>query len=103
VKSAGVFTPETILIAGESESLLQNIKNVLGEGGYSTRVATSGAEAMALIRENPRTLLILDNQLPDMDARQLIDILAELGYIFPFIIYSESSCPTTDQSYSDGS
>jgi PAS domain S-box-containing protein len=67
------------------QSLL--FQKVLSQEGYIVQVAMSGNEALPLIRKlTPPAILLLDYELPDMNARELLRILKKEKNQTPFII-----------------
>lgn len=53
-----------ILIAGENNALLEEIRSVLTEQNYDVRLAYSGDEAMSQLKTKPVDLLVLGDALP---------------------------------------
>jgi CheY-like chemotaxis protein len=62
-----------IIVAEDQPDQRLALKMVLQREGYGVRVATNGAEALALIKERPPRVLITDIFMPDMDGLELIE------------------------------
>ncbi len=69
--------PQSILIieddAGQREALLHR----LSRQGYTTRAAGAGQEGLAMARQDPPHLVLLDLRLPDMEGFTLGEQLAD--------------------------
>jgi CheY-like chemotaxis protein len=63
----------TILIAEDSAELRRSLKLGLEAEGYEVRVASNGAEAMALQQEAPADVLIADLFMPEADGFEAIE------------------------------
>jgi PAS domain S-box-containing protein len=85
-RSAGEDHPDTILVIEDDPALLRLIQKNLQRIDFQTAGASTGAEAIARIIDQPPLLLLLDYRLPDMTGRQLINTLAERQRLTPFII-----------------
>jgi len=70
--------PVTILIVDDEVHFCQILGKVLATGGYDVRTATSGAQAIDIVRKEPVGLTLLDLRLPDIDG---IRVLQELKKI----------------------
>jgi len=79
--------PLGILVVEDDPGLRRLILRRLGREGYRTRGASSGAEALVEARacDGP-SLLLLDYQLPDMNAHTLVNELQKDGVLHPFVI-----------------
>ncbi|QAY75418.1 response regulator [Sphingosinicella sp. BN140058] len=75
-----------ILVVDDEAAVRATIGQALAELGYRVRAAETGEQALALIREAPPQLVILDYVMPGMDgaevARQIAAIDAALPVIF---------------------
>ena len=60
-----------ILIVDDEAQNRRLLEALLTPEGYRTHSVTSGAEALAAVRESPPDLILLDVMMPDMDGHQL--------------------------------
>lgn len=67
--------PSDVLIVEDDPALLAVLRKQLERDGVAVRSATSGREALALMRATLPRLLVLDIGLPDIDGFDLIAIL----------------------------
>jgi DNA-binding response OmpR family regulator len=59
---------ERILVVDDEANILDLTKLYLEQEGYAVQTAGDGAEALALIQDNPPALLVLDIMLPEIDG-----------------------------------
>lgn len=69
-----------ILVVDDDDAVRATIVRALGALGYAVSEAADGPSAIALAREQPPTLAILDYVMPGMDGAELA---RELGQIDP--------------------
>ena len=75
--------PETILIVDDEAPLREGIVSYLTQEGYSLQQASSGEEALALVRETPFDILITDLKLPGIEGTT---VLQEALALYPELI-----------------
>jgi signal transduction histidine kinase/DNA-binding response OmpR family regulator len=75
-----------ILVVEDDESLNRLLQSVLERAGYFVDRALTGNKAIEVIEQNDYCLLLLDYELSDMNADELIDMLKTRGVSIPFII-----------------
>src|SRR5436190_11436896 len=76
----------TILVVDDDQSLLRLIERTLRRGGFSTETVTSGQAAIDWRMRHHADLMLLDLKLQDIGGKELIDHLASIGRLLPFII-----------------
>jgi DNA-binding response OmpR family regulator len=67
---------ESILVVDDERMIRDLLQEYLGIRGFHVRTAQDGAEALALVAEQPPQVVILDMYMPGMSG---VDVLAELG------------------------
>lgn len=75
-----------ILIAEDADRISSFISKGLQAAGFSTTIATTGEQALALLRSAEFDLLILDIGLPDKDGFQVMQQLRGTGNEIPIIV-----------------
>ncbi|MGH7776391.1 MAG: response regulator transcription factor, partial [Candidatus Dormibacterales bacterium] len=72
---------------------------VLGRAGYRVEVALSGGAALGAVRARAPDAMLLDYELPDMDAPELLDELRAGGprLPFPVIVLTGARLGAADQ------
>ncbi|NTU82286.1 MAG: response regulator [Chloroflexales bacterium] len=76
----------TLLVVEDDQGLNQLIQKRLRRHGFATESAKCGAEAVRRAAELADPLLLLDYQLPDMTANEVILALAAQQHVAPFIV-----------------
>ena len=79
-------TSATILIVDDDEGLLRLMENRLRREGFSTATAHSGKDAIEWLARNTADLMFLDLKLRDIESQELINYLASIDRVVPFII-----------------
>jgi CheY-like chemotaxis protein len=64
-----VRTPR-IVVADDNDDNLELMRFLLGAAGYPAVLARGGSEAIALARQEPPDLILMDIQMPDVDGYQ---------------------------------
>jgi DNA-binding NtrC family response regulator len=77
----------TILIVEDNAGLARLIQKQLERQGYRTQISSTGWQARDLIREtSEKILMLLDYQLGDVPATELLDQLEEMKIAVPFVV-----------------
>ncbi len=58
----------TILVVDDDPTILQMVSTSLGKRGYQIVTATSGEEALTVVKDQPPALVILDVMMPGMSG-----------------------------------
>jgi DNA-binding response OmpR family regulator len=66
-----------ILVVEDDPELASLSMGVLERAGYQVMVAHTGAEGIRLSRQELPDLTLLDFELPDMDAIELLDLIRD--------------------------
>jgi DNA-binding NtrC family response regulator len=78
----------TILIVDDEEIFLLSLKNHLELIGYGVVSATSGREALALLKEHQVDIVITDLIMPEMGGIQLMLSVKDCQPLLPFIVFT---------------
>ena len=81
------MTRQLILITDDEPQILRFLGPALNAAGYDTCIATTGAEALHVLRTRSPDLLVLDLGLPDMDGKTVIETLRQT-HDLPVIVLS---------------
>ena len=60
-----------VLVVEDDDGMIEAFRDFLEEVGYSVRCARDGVEALAVLRSEPISVVLLDLQMPVMDGREL--------------------------------
>lgn len=80
-----------ILLVEDDAETSNEVKNDLGERGYSVAVASDGAQGLALARTSKFDVLIIDRMLPELDGLSLIANLRGQQVYTPVLVLSALS------------
>src|SRR5258706_12729397 len=78
----------------DGEPIRDAMRDVLEDGGYSTRCAVNGEEALKILAEEPRPqLILLDLMMPVMNGWELLRALRERATLarIPVVVLSALS------------
>jgi len=75
-----------ILIAEDEERIVSFLEKGLRANGYSTTVAPTGTDAVALARDDLFDLMILDLGLPGVDGHEVLRSIRHRGESLPVVI-----------------
>jgi len=89
----------TVIVVDDDHEMANVLRDVLGEAGYRVLSASSGADALTLVRENDHDLLITDLRMSGMSGQQLQIELKRIAPSLPVIIITAfGSIPTAIES-----
>src|ERR671931_510613 len=74
----------TVLVVDDEPRAAQVTAELLRRAGFAVEVAASGQEAVERASERPPDAMLLDFDMPDMDAPEVLDLLKAGGERLPF-------------------
>jgi len=90
-----------LLVVDDEARTAEVTAGTLRRAGYDVEVAFSGGDALAHVRSATPDLMLLDYEMPDMDAPEVLDLLrTEAGserLSFPVIILTGARLSAADQ------
>jgi two-component system chemotaxis sensor kinase CheA len=84
----------SVLVVDDALMVRELQRSILERGGYTVRTATDGAEALAMLIDEPSDLVVTDVEMPNLDGLQLIASIRahpRLGNIPILIVSSHAS------------
>ena len=75
-----------ILVVDDAPSILDAVSTMLRYEGYLVSIATNGEDALASVRSDPPSLIVLDVMLPDLDGIELTKRLRAQGSDMPILL-----------------
>jgi diguanylate cyclase (GGDEF)-like protein len=75
--------PVVVLIASKQEWTTRSLESILAPRGYAVHKTFTGAQALKQVQSDPPDAIIIDEELPDGDARELCQRLRASGLITP--------------------
>jgi len=76
----------TILVVEDNIGLRRLIQKRLEQSKFHVEVVDSGEDAIMRLISFPDSILLLDYKLPDMNGKELIEIISDRGYSVPFVL-----------------
>ncbi len=88
-----------LLVVDDEPRTAELTAEILRRAGYAVDVAGSGTEALERVRAGSPDLMLLDYEMPDMEAPEVLDVLRSGGerVPFPVIILTGARHSTGDQ------
>lgn len=75
IEKSNIKAPSSILVVEDNDTLVKLIIKVLKKASLNVKSASKGAEAIDYVLEKPNTLILLDQNLPDMTGEEVIETL----------------------------
>jgi DNA-binding response OmpR family regulator len=91
--------PAKLLVVDDEPRTAELTAELLRRAGYLVDIAASGAAALASVRSSSPDLMLLDYEMPDMEAPEVLDSLRSGGdrIAFPVIILTGARHAAGDQ------
>src|SRR5947209_8236576 len=86
--------PYSVLIADDDRDYRETLRDLVEPEGYRTVLASSGEEALDIVREGPIHLALFDVHMPNMTGLEAIEIAHQINAILPCILVTAD--PTED-------
>jgi K+-sensing histidine kinase KdpD len=94
---------ETILVVDDDNDFLVIIRQILNKKGFAVKTASSGGEALSLLKEQFYNVAILDISLPDVDGTELLSHIIDLRQdIIAIMLTGHSSIQNAVKSLNRG-
>lgn len=74
-KISKVAKQSTVLVVDDNSSVRDLLASRLESRGYAVKTAVNGRDALAILRQNPFDLVLLDIMMPEMNGYQLLEQL----------------------------
>ncbi len=80
----------TILIIDDDKEIRQNLKNTLASNGYKVLEAPDAVEVIDILMRDKSSIgaIVLDMQIPEVDGRDIFEIVTDYAPIIPVIVFS---------------
>src|SRR5262245_20697772 len=83
--------PYSILIADDDPGCQEALREIVEPEGYRTVLASSGEEALDIVRVEPVHLLLLDMHMPKLTGLETLQILRQIDALLPAILVTADS------------
>jgi CheY-like chemotaxis protein len=78
--------PYTILITDDDTACREAMREIFEPEGYATYLASTGEEALDIVRQEPIHLALLDMHLPRMTGLETLQLVRQINRILPCIL-----------------
>lgn len=78
--------PYSVLIADDDRDYREALRDLVEPEGYHAILASSGEEALDLLREEPIHLALFDMHMPRMTGVEAVEIVHQFNAILPCIL-----------------
>jgi two-component system, response regulator PdtaR len=78
--------PYSVLITDDDRDYRETLREIVEPEGYRTVLASSGEEALDILRENPIHLALFDVYMPNMTGVEAIEIVHQINAVLPCIL-----------------
>jgi len=76
----------SILITDDDQGCRESLRDIVEAEGYRTLLASSGEEALEVVRVEPVHLLMLDMHMPRLTGLETLQLLRQLNALLPAIL-----------------
>jgi len=83
-----------ILVIDDDPAVTSVLKRGLSYEGFAVTTATSGPEGLALAREHPSDLVILDVMMPGLNGFEVLERLRAADEQLPVLMLTARDAPT---------
>ena len=96
-------TPSRLLIVDDEVSIMRALRDTLGAEGYAVTGATSGAEALAILKQESFDVIMTDLMMPEMDGVALLrEALAGDPFLVGIVMTGQGSIPSAVEAMKAG-
>jgi CheY-like chemotaxis protein len=81
----------SILITDDDEECRESLREIVEPEGFRTLQASSGEEAVDIVRQESVHLVLLDMQLPRMTGLETLQLVKQINAILPCILVTGSA------------
>ena len=81
----------SILIADDDDSCREGLRDIVEPEGYRTILASSGEEALDIIREKPIHLALFYVQMPRLTGLEAVELVHQINAALPCILVTANA------------
>src|SRR5436309_8679173 len=83
--------PYTILITDDDPSCRETLRDIFEPEGYRTFLASSGEEAVDIVRDEPVHVALLDMHMPRLTGLETLELVRQINEVLPCILVTGDS------------
>jgi CheY-like chemotaxis protein len=80
------FKRYSILIADDDSGCQEALRSIMEPEGFRTRLASSGEEALDIVRDEPVHLALLDMYMPRLTGLETLQLVRQINAVLPCIL-----------------
>ena len=86
MKATTKFNPYSILITDDDRGCREALQAIMEPEGFRTLLASSGEEAVDIVREEPVHLAFLDMHMPTLTGLETLQLVRQINAVLPCIL-----------------
>lgn len=83
---ASTARPYSILITDDDRGCRESLREIVEPEGFRTLLASSGEEALDIVREEPVHLALLDMHMPRLTGLETLQLVRQINTMLPVIL-----------------
>jgi DNA-binding NtrC family response regulator len=76
----------SVLITDDDRGCREALREIMEPEGFHTRLASSGEEALDIVREEPIHLALLDMNMPTLSGLETLELVRQVNAVLPVIL-----------------
>jgi two-component system, response regulator PdtaR len=86
--------PYSILITDDDDACRETLRSIVEPEGFRTRLASSGEEALDIVRDEPIHLALLDMHMPTLTGLETLQLVRQVNALLPCILVTGDASET---------
>jgi DNA-binding NtrC family response regulator len=78
--------PYSVLITDDDQGCRQALRDIMEPEGFRTLLASSGEEALEIVREEPVHVALFDVNMPRLSGLETLELVRQINSILPCIL-----------------
>jgi DNA-binding NtrC family response regulator len=78
--------PYSVLITDDDQGCRQALRDIMEPEGFRTLLASSGEEALEIVREEPVHVALFDVNMPKLSGLETLELVRQINSILPCIL-----------------
>jgi len=83
--------PYSILITDDDQGSREALREIVEPAGYPTLMASSGEEALEIVRDQPVHLALLDVNMPRLTGLETVELVHQINEVLPCILVTANA------------
>jgi DNA-binding NtrC family response regulator len=85
------YKPYNVLITDDDSGSREAIRDIVERRGFHTLLASSGEEAVDIVRDEPVHLALLDVHMPRMTGLEAVELVHQINDLLPCILITANA------------